>query len=147
MTKKNVCLVLILVILAGAYVFCFTDWFKTKTIRIYSSVPPIQTLDPRRRHAPIIFGLIGHFRLTEIKVVPLADFEKNPRTSPLWHLISSSNSIPVDKFGYGQHIHGMKPAVVGDEPQDLESNVTYRIFVTDGHIQGVHDFQLNKANH
>jgi hypothetical protein len=142
MTKKNVCLVLILVILVGVYAFCFTDWFKTKTIRIYSEVPPVQNLNTRHRHAAIIFGLIGHFRLTEVKVVPLADYEKNPAAAPVWHLISDSNSIPVDRFGYGQHIHGMKPKVAGEEPGDLETNVMYHLIVSDGHIQGAHDFQI-----
>lgn len=143
MSKKNICLVLILVILGGVYVCFFTDWLKAKTIRIYSAVPPTVNVNARHRHAPIIFGLIGHFRLTEIKVVALSDYQKNPDAPSLWHLISDSNSIPVERFGYGQHIHGMRPSVAGEDPQDLETNVSYLLLVTaSGGIKGSHPFEI-----
>lgn len=141
MTKNNKLLLVFLLALIGIYIFFFTSWFKTKTVRIYSFVPPIQAPNPRR-DVPIFFGLIGQFRLTEVKVVPLAAFEKDPATPPLWHLISDSNSVPVEKFRYGQHIHGMRPPVRGEQPEDLQTNVMYRLIVVAGHIRGVHDFEL-----
>lgn len=143
MSKKNIYLILILVILGGIYVVFFTDWFKTKTVRIYSAIPPVLNSNTPRRHAPIIFGLIGHFRLNEVRVVVLADYQKNPQAPSLWHLISDSNSIPVERFGYGQRIHGMRPAVAGEAPQELETNVVYRLLVTaSGGIKGSHDFRI-----
>lgn len=141
MTKKDTLLIVVLLALLGTYIFCFTDWFKTRTVRIYSFVPPVQAPNARH-HVSIFFGLIGQFRLTEVKVVPLADYEKNPGTPPLWHLISDSNSVPVEKFAYGQHIHGMRAAIRGEEPAELETNVMYRLFVTAGHVRGVHDFEI-----
>lgn len=143
MSKKNICLILVLVILGGVYVFFFTDWFKTKTVRIVSAIPPVQNVYARHRHAPIIFGLIGHFRLKEIRVVTLADYQKNSAAPSLWHLVSDSNSIPVERFGYGQRIHGMRPAVAGEDPQELETNVTYLLLVTaSSGIKGSHDFEI-----
>jgi hypothetical protein len=35
----------------------------------------------------------------------------------------------------------MKPSVPGMRPAALETNVTYRLFVKAGSIQGQHDFQ------
>ena len=142
MTKKDTCLVLILVILAGTYVFCFTDWFKTKTIKIFSTSRHIQYARARNDVPYVLFGLEGNYRLTEVKVVPLADFQKNPNAIPLWHLISVSNSISIKEFTYGQHIHGMKPAIAGEEPQDLQTNVQYHLMVTAGHIKGEHNFTI-----
>ncbi len=142
MTKRDTCLVLILVILAGVYAFCFTDWFKTKTIKIFSTSRHIQYARARNDLPYVLFGMEGTYRLTEIKVVPLVDFQKSPSASPVWHLISTSNSIPIKEFTYGQHIHGMKPAITGEEPQDLATNVMYHLMVTDGHIKGAHDFQI-----
>jgi hypothetical protein len=142
MTKKDTCLVLILIILAGAYVFCFTDWFKTKTIKIFSTSRHIQYARARNDLPYILFGMEGTYRLTEIKVVALTDFQKNPSAASVWHLISVSNSIPIKDFTYGQHIHGMKPSVAGEEPGDLETNVMYHLIVKAGHIQGTHDFQI-----
>lgn len=143
MTKKNILLVAVLLALIAVYAVFFTDWFKAKKVRIYSAVPPVQNVNPRHHHAPIIFGLIGHFRLKEVRVVSLADYQKNSQAPSLWHLVSDSNSIPVERFSYGQHIHGMKPAVAGEDPQELETNVVYRLLVTaSGGIQGTHDFQI-----
>ncbi len=141
MTKNNKVLISVLVVLAGIYVFFFTNWFTTKTVRIASFVPPFHAPDERHR-AVILFRLFGTYQLTEIKVVPLEDFEQDPHATPLWHLISDSNSIPVEKFAYGQHIHGMREAIRGAEPDDLQTNVMYRLIIVAGHIRGVHDFEI-----
>jgi hypothetical protein len=70
------------------------------------------------------------------------DFQKNPRATPVWRLISDSNSVPIKMFTYGEHIHGMRPAFQGDEPQDLQTNEVYRLFVTAGWVHGQMDFKL-----
>jgi len=62
--------------------------------------------------------------------------------SPVWHLISDSNSVPVKVFSYGQGIRGMKPAVAGSRAQPLETNVAYRLLVTAGKAKGQHDFEI-----
>jgi hypothetical protein len=50
--------------------------------------------------------------------------------------------VPVKSFFYGQFIGGMKPAIKGVRPEPLETNVTYRLFLTAGKIKGEHDFEL-----
>ena len=105
--------------LAGVYVFYFTDWFKPKIIQISHTSRVI-----RRRHIrfnekdaaatlPVIFGFDHRYKLTEIEVVPLAAWQTNKDAPPIWHLISDSNSVPVENFIYGQNIRGMKPEVAG----------------------------------
>ncbi len=90
----------------------------------------------------ILFGLEGRYKLTEIKVVSVDDLQKNPGAPPEWHLISDSNSAPIKMLVYGQHVHGMKPAIEGEEPQDLQTNTVYRLLVSAGRIHGQMDFEL-----
>ena len=106
---------------------------------------PKQVIRPRVRAARVntvimIFNLDQAYRLTEIKVVRLADWQTNKSTLPLWHLISDSNSIPTKRFYYGAPVRGMKPVVSGTRPEPLATNVIYRLFLTAGHVQGQHDF-------
>jgi len=88
------------------------------------------------------FGVNHKLKLTEIRVVPAAGFQTNQNVLPLWHLVSDSNSVPVNSFSYGQFIRGMKPAVKGARPQMLETNVRYHLIVTAGNFKGEHDFQI-----
>src|SRR5271168_4659701 len=118
MQKKNWMPAFILVALAAVYVICFTDWLKPKHIHIFHTVREVHF----RRAAgtperSLIFGLDPRdIRLTEVKVVALADFQKNPETLPVWYLVSDSNSVPIRQFIYGQRIRGMRPALAGGEP-------------------------------
>jgi hypothetical protein len=94
----------------------------------------------------LIFGVDPRdIRLTEIKVVPLLEFEKNPQTLPVWHLVSDSNSVPVRQFVYGQRIRGMRPVVGGEQAGELDTNLDYRIFITAGRSTGQHDFRLGNT--
>jgi hypothetical protein len=154
MTKKNWILIAVLLALAGIYVVYFTDWFKPKIIQIsYTSRPERPHL--RRRagrmasHSdtdPVMFGLDHAYKLTEIKVVPLAEWQTNHDAVPIWHLVSNSHPDPVKIFGYGWRMRGMKPAVAGAHPQPLQPNVTYRLFVAAGSVKGQHDFEAKAAN-
>src|ERR1700691_3626931 len=113
MTRKNWVLITVTLILAGIYAFYFTDWFKPKIIQISHTSRVI-----RRRFRfnekddavtlPVTFGFDHRYKLTEIKVVPLAAWQTNKNALPIWHLISDSNSVPVENFIYGQNIRGMK---------------------------------------
>ena len=117
---------------------------RPKSIEIYHTFRPAGYAMRARRDVPptLSFGLGGRFKLTEIKVVSLAAWQTNHGVPPVWHLVSDSNSVPVNLFTYGQRIRGMKPAVVGERPLPLEPDVPYRLFVTAGKIQGQHDFEL-----
>jgi hypothetical protein len=138
MNKKQNWLIAAFVILAAVYVCFFTNWFKPKTIKIFDTSR--QTMRQVRHHRGgdadlpyVLFGMEGKFKLS---------FQTNSETPPLWHLISDSNSAPVQQFTYGQHIRGMKPAFAGAEPEDLETNVMYRLIVSAGRIKGQHDFEI-----
>jgi hypothetical protein len=141
MTKKNWLLMVALVALAGVYVFYFTDWFKPKIIHISHTSRALRS----PALVPITFGLEPQCQLTEIKVVPLAAWQTNPNTLPLWHLVSSTNAAPVKMFFYGQRIRGLKPEVPGAHAEPLQTNVTYRLFLTAGKAKGQHDFEIKPA--
>ena len=143
MTKKNLVLLLFTLGLAVVYAIWFTDWFHPVALRISHTH---RDLHPHLQHGNALpglkFGVNGEFRLTEIKVVPLAGYETNHNVLPLWHLVSDSNSVPVKFFIYGARIRGMRPAPPGSRPQPLTTNVVYRLFVRAGKIAGEHDFQI-----
>ncbi len=143
MTWKHWTLIAALVF-AVAYACLFAGWFKPKTMGIYHTLRPPGYAMQNRREVPatLSFGLDGRFRLTEIKVVSLAAWQTNHTVPPVWHLVSDSNSVPVNIFSYGQRIRGMKPAVAGARAQPLGTNVAYRLFVTAGKINGQHDFEI-----
>jgi hypothetical protein len=68
--------------------------------------------------------------------------ETNKDAEPVWHLVSDSNSVPMKSFYYGQHIVGMRPKIEGVHVEALETNVTYRMFITAGNVKGQHDFDI-----
>lgn len=151
MTKKNWLMMIVLIVLAGVYVFYFTDWFKPKIIHISHTSRDFRSrfgnntgVNPAM--VPIIFSLEPQCKPTEIKVVLLAEWQTNQNTLPVWHLIASSNSAPVKIFAYGQRIRGLKPEVPGARAEPLQPNVTYRLFVTAGSAKGQHDFEIKTAN-
>jgi hypothetical protein len=137
--KKNLFLVGIVLVLAVVYVFFFTSWFQPKIIQISHTSRPLGG-----RAAQLAFGLGGDYELTEVKVVPLADWQADKNAQPLWHLVSDG-SDDVNHFFYGENIGGMDPDVDGAKPQPLQPGVTYRIFVAAGRARGWHDFQIGAA--
>ena len=110
MSKKTSFLIIVALTLATVYVFCFTDWLRTPTVKIFHTSRNVSMRHHQGQDASapnLIFGLNQTSQLTEIKVVPLMEYQANPNTLPLWHLISDSNSVPVKAFYYGQFIHGL----------------------------------------
>jgi hypothetical protein len=146
MTRKSWMLIGLALVLAVVYAVFFANWFKPGIIRIYHLRRPTGFAMRTRRDAPVpplTFGLEGSFKLTEIEAVPLAEWQTNRHVLPVWHLISDSNSVPVQSFIYGQGIRGMKPAMPGAKPQPLQANVVYRLLVTAGKARGQHDFEMD----
>ena len=143
MTKKNILLVVAAMILAAVYVVYFTDWFKPKTVQIFHTS---RNLRPRMLKGgalpSLIFGINQKLKLTEIRVVPADAYQTNQSATPVWHLISDSNSVPVNQFHYGEFIRGMKPAVKGARPQPLETNITYHLILLAGDVKGEHNFEV-----
>ena len=143
MTKKNWILIFCTLVLAVVYVCFFTDWFKPVTIQISHTARPVPSRSSRGAiMTAVVFGLDQNYRLTEIKVVPLAEWQTNHSVLPLWHLVSSTKSAPIKFFLYGQNIDGMKPAMPGAQPKPLEANVIYRLFASAGSVKSQHDFQI-----
>jgi hypothetical protein len=147
MTKKQWILLAVLIALAIVYISAFTNWGKRAVIQIShgTDTKPAGLIRPRAKNSVVTtvnvrFNLDKAYRLTEVKVVRLAEWQTNRSTLPIWHLISDTNSVPTRRFYYGVPIRGMKPEVENIWPQSLETNVTYRAFLTAGSIKGQHDF-------
>lgn len=141
---------IVLIGLAGFYIFYFTSWFKPKIIHISHTTRAVRARFGNNAAArpgiiPITFGLEPQCKLTEIKVVPLDAWETNQNVLPLWHLIASTNAEPIKTFVYGQRIRGLKPEVAGARAEPLQPDVTYRLFVTAGKAKGQHDFEIKAA--
>jgi hypothetical protein len=134
-------------VLAAVYVIYFSDWFKPKTIHISHTyrVTPAATRLAQNTGAIITFGFNRPLQITEITVVAVESAQTNRPASPLWHLVSSSNSAPVRSFVYGQPIRGLQPYLKGTRAQPLETNALYRIIVAAGKIHGEHDFRLGNV--
>ena len=94
---------------------------------------------------PVSFTLDGRYRLSSIKVVELSAYLTNKYVTPVWHLISKTNSAPIRGFLYGMPIPGMAPAIPDSKPKNLTPNVAYRLFVEAGRAKGSQDFQTREA--
>ena len=156
MTKKNV-FVLTIAFLAviGFYLYLFKDSFRKPNIQISHTIrlntayirrPPKDATAEDFPHL-INFGLNGDYKLTSVKVVPVAALETNRFALPLWELVSDSNSVPTRAFTYGLKIKGMHPAVKGATADPLVPNVAYRLLVESKSLKGQHDFTVTEENH
>jgi hypothetical protein len=136
-------MIALLAALAVVYAVYFTDWFKPKTLQLSHTVRDLRRGPARPGAMPSLkFGIDRQIRLTEVRVVAEGDAATNKNGVTVWHLISDSNSIPMKTFFYGQFIPGMHPEIKGTRPQDLTTNVTYRLMVRAGKYTGEHEFQL-----
>lgn len=144
MTKKNWLLIFIVLVLAGVYVFCFTNAFQPATIHITHTSRVMGGRRPFRANnnpgflarlnrlansgnaadsttIPISFIFERPYKLTELKVVALDEWQTNKNCLPLWHLVADTNSVAqAGPFYYGDYIpgtrrdyyiQGMKPKV------------------------------------
>jgi hypothetical protein len=149
MARKQWVLLALFIALAAVYIFAFTNCGRRSAMQISHAAyaNPKGLIRPRLRAnrmntANVIFNLDHAYRLTEVKVVRLADWQTNKSTLPLWHVISDSNSIPTRRFSYGAPIRGMKSSLPGVRPEPLATNVIYHLFLTAGSDKGQHDFSL-----
>lgn len=147
MPKKQWVLLAVFIVLAAVYIRAFTHWGRRPPMQISYAADSNPRVAARQRlkavsidTANVRFNLDRRYPLTEVKVVRLADWQTNKFTMPLWHLVSDSNSVPTQRFYYGAPIRGMKPAVAKSRPTPLETNVTYRLFLTAGRVVGQRDF-------
>jgi hypothetical protein len=149
MAKKQIALLIVALALLSIAAYHFiSDWFAPEEIQITHTIrlqtPRVRgrsTAPPPKPVPTVIFVLDRRCRLTEVKVVPLAEWQTNKYAHPVWHLISESNSVPVKSFAYGAPIRGMHPPVRGAQADPLQPGVTYRLLLKAGEVGGEYDFQ------
>ena len=135
---------LLLVGLVGFCLYLNRDWFGSEPIQITHRVTPWlragKRADPANKSNPVVFSFNKFYRFKGIRVVVAAEIATNKYAHPLWHLESSSNSVFVSTFTYGDRLRGMTPKVKGAAPDPLEPGVNYRLIVETEHGTATHDF-------
>ncbi len=149
MTKKQIVLLMVALVVSATWLYFHRDWFSGDTIQIYHRVSPVRFA--RRRPATpsgpsVLFGFDRRLKLTSIRVIPLSDIETNKYPQPIWHLISDSNSLPTKGFTYGMKVPGMRPAIEGVDPYPLEPGARYRLLVEAGSLKAQHDFEVEPTS-
>jgi hypothetical protein len=151
-SRKEIVLIVLVMMMTGLYGYYFTDWLRPKCIRIESSVRSLREawgpngrVDPAGKQlANVSFSLHKNYRLTFVQVVPLAEARTNRDVHPLWSLASKSGSAMVNAISYGTPIEGMSPPVAFAEVEPLEPGVEYRLLLQAGSIKGTNDFVVPK---
>src|ERR1019366_10377960 len=102
MAQKPFLPIALLVLVGGLFIYINRDWFQARPIqvthRIYRFAGRFGGADTP---TPVMFEFDHRLKLTSIKIVALADTLTNKYPHPLWHMISSSNSLPTKGFVYG----------------------------------------------
>ncbi len=143
MTRKVWLLIGLAVALGSLSLYFNRDSFTADNIHIYYRSRPARLRGNRRWTAktdPIVFMVDPQVKLTSVKVFPVSELQTNKYPLPIWHLVSDSNSVPIEEFAYGSRIGGMHPALKGTAPEPLEPGVTYRVEVEAGRKKAEHDF-------
>lgn len=146
MTKKNIYLIVLVLLLGGLSLCLNRDRFKGEPIQIsHRSMPPRGAPLPRgyseaAAAAPVVFIFNKELRITAVKVVLASDTATNKHPDALWELVSPSRSAPVKEFIYGMNIPGMRPAVKGAVADPLQPGVKYRLVIKAGSHKAEHDF-------
>jgi hypothetical protein len=143
MQKKELTWIGVLLVLGAIYIHFFGHWFDKKQIIISASIRPSRKADAEVY--PVYFTLNDDYKLNTLTVFPLQEGTTNAEATPVWHLISDSNSVPTRAFRYGQHIGGMKPALKGVHAEALAPDVVYRIVLTSGGVTGSTEFGTKAA--
>jgi len=152
--KKAVAFAVFLVFAAAGYIYFYGGVFSKKSITIMytrSRANVMRRPNPNAQNAPpppvsVTFALDTEYRLTAVKVIPLAEYQKNKYSSPIWDMTSDSNSPPTKAFAYGENIKGMHPVVKGAKPEPLSNDIPYKLLVKAGKILGELEFTVPGAN-
>jgi len=146
MSKKNIALVSVVIVLVGIYVFNFTSLFYQPEMEITSRLRP-QMNGRRGKGAAdgnsISFFLNRKYALTSLKVVEENDFKTNKYPHAMWHLIPGSNSVPTKVIVYGYPVDGMKPEIEKIRPEELQPNVSYVLLLEAGGVKGQTTFKIH----
>ena len=143
MTRNNYLMIAVLGGLVVLYAIYFADWFRPKTFKVSHVVRNLRAGPARPGMMPSLIFVMGReMQLKDVRLFVDDDFKTNKYPVSLWHLVSDSNSIPLESFFYGQYIRGMRPDIKGERARDLETNVMYRLIVKEGKFTGEHEFKL-----
>jgi hypothetical protein len=130
MNKRTAFLIGAALVLAAVYLFAFTDWMAPKKIQImWRDVPG---RGGRGSGSTLAFYLDAKYTLTSVKVFSTDEARTNKYPRALWHLVSETNSTPIEEFAYGSLIGGMKPDIPHSEPEPLLPNAPYKIIIEAG---------------
>jgi hypothetical protein len=147
MTTKQWTLIVLAVVLAGFSLYLNRDWFAGENIQIHHRSRPARAGFFRRGRPtasvptdPIFFAFDRKLKLTSLKVIPVSEIETNKYPHPIWHLVSDSNSVPVEAWSYAIPIRGMRPSVKGATPDPLVPGVKYRLLLEAGKLKAQDDF-------
>jgi hypothetical protein len=152
MNAKQWFLIGVVVVLGSLYMAFFTDWFRSRPIRIEHAVRPLRDAwrgDGTRVDATanpansVSFSLHEDYRLVSVKVVCLSEFLTNRFAHPLWHLVAEDGSPPVRSIAYGRTLPGMAPPVKGAQADALQPGVEYRLLIESRKQKGEHDFTVD----
>ena len=145
MSKKNIALILLVVVLGAIYLVYFADSFRSPDIQV-SARPRIER---SRRGGSETFSVSFSFdqkcRLTELRTVAVADIATNKYPHALWHLIAETNTIPLKGVVYGETPKGMKSKVPKTRAEPLQPETKYRLFVEADGRKGQVDFEIPKG--
>ncbi len=140
-------LIALAAVLGGVSLYLNRDWFAGEDIQIHHRSRPARAGffrrgKPQRPPAtdPVFFAFDRKLKLTSLKVIPVTEIETNRYPHPIWHLVSESNSVPIEEWAYGLPIRGMHPSVKGATPDPLQPGVTYRLILEAGKLKAEHDF-------
>jgi len=145
MTKNTVTLLVAAVLLAAVYTYYFTDWITPPIIQISPQIRPMRVPRGGTGVYPVTFTLDGQYKLTLVKVVPVAALATNKNALPIWHLIPGTNSMPTKGFLYGMRTPGLVPALTNARPQRLVPGIKYRLMIESGRAKGQADFSTGAA--
>ena len=141
MNRSSVFLIAVAGLLAGAYVYFFSDWFHTPRIQIIPAVRPARGGVANQQVYPISFTLDGKYNLTGVKVVEAEAYRTNKYALPMWDLVPATNVVSSQGFVYGSASPGMKPSQPRSGAQPLKPNVVYRLLLQAGRARGEVDFK------
>ena len=144
MTRRNILLIVVFLLLGSLCAYVYRDRFRSAPIQIgHRSMEPRGAMIRRAKNSNtdvVLFLLNRELKLTSIQVIPVSNIETNKHPQPIWELVSDSNSVPVKEFFYGNNIRGMRPAVKGAVAGSLEPDVKYRLYLSAGSHKAEHEF-------
>jgi len=143
MKDKIIIFSLLGVILLTLYLTLFSGC-KEEPLQITSKLRPVRRgTAVERGMTPlydVTFGFNKKYRVTSVKVVSAQDLSTNKHPRVLWHIVEDGKSSPVKAISYGKPARGMKPVVPDLQPEPLEADQEYVVFIEAGGIKAQTNF-------